>query len=89
MRGATVRIARLTPAEHDAGVIAISAGNHAAAVAVAAGLLGVHAVVVMPETAVRSKVEACRGYGAEVILAGCRHVRGVGGDGARSATSAA
>ena len=36
----------------------------------AAGLLGVHAVVVMPATAVRSKVEACRGYGAEVILEG-------------------
>ena len=70
VRGATLRIARLTPAEHEAGVIAISAGNHAAAVAVAAGLLGVHAVVVMPETAVRSKVDACRGYGAEVILAG-------------------
>jgi threonine dehydratase len=70
VRGATLRIARLSPAEHDAGVIAISAGNHAAAVAVAAALLGVHAVVVMPETAVRSKVDACRGYGAEVILAG-------------------
>jgi len=70
VRGATVRIAGLTPAEHDAGVIAISAGNHAAAVAVAAGLLGVHAVVVMPETAVRSKIDACRGYGAEVILEG-------------------
>ena len=70
VRGATVRIAGLTPAERDAGVIAISAGNHAAAVAVAAGLLGVHAVVVMPETAVRSKVAACGGYGAEVILAG-------------------
>ncbi len=70
VRGATVRIARLAPAERQAGVIAISAGNHAAAVAVAAGLLGVHAVVVMHETAVRSKVEACRGYGAEVILAG-------------------
>ena len=36
----------------------------------AAGLLGVHAVVVMPKTAVRSKVEACRAYGAEVILKG-------------------
>jgi threonine dehydratase len=70
VRGATFRIARLSQAEHAAGVIAISAGNHAAAVAVAAGLLGVHAVVVMPRTAVRSKVEACRGYGAEVILAG-------------------
>ncbi len=70
VRGATFRIARLSAAEHAAGVIAISAGNHAAAVAVAAGLLGVHAVVVMPETAVRSKVDACRGYGAEVILEG-------------------
>jgi threonine dehydratase len=70
VRGATVRIAGLTPAERAAGVIAISAGNHAAAVAVAAGLLGVHAVVVMPATAVRSKVDACRGYGAEVILEG-------------------
>jgi threonine dehydratase len=70
VRGATIRIARLSAAEHEAGVIAISAGNHGAAVAVAAGLLGVHAVVVMPATAVRSKVEACRGYGAEVILEG-------------------
>ncbi len=70
VRGATFRIARLSAAEHAAGVIAISAGNHAAAVAVAAGFLGVHAVVVMPVTAVRSKVEACRGYGAEVILEG-------------------
>lgn len=70
VRGATVRIAGLTPAERTAGVIAISAGNHAAATAVAAGLLGVHAVVVMPTTAVRSKVDACRGYGAEVILEG-------------------
>jgi threonine dehydratase len=69
-RGATFRIARLSDAERAAGVIAISAGNHAAAVAVAAGQLGVHAVVVMPSTAVRTKVEACRGYGADVILEG-------------------
>lgn len=70
VRGATVRIAGLSPTERAAGVIAISAGNHAQAVAVAAGLLGVHAVVVMPATAVRSKIDACRGYGAEVILEG-------------------
>jgi threonine dehydratase len=70
VRGATVRIAGLEPEERAAGVVAISAGNHGAAVAVAAGIVGVHAVVVMPETAVRSKVDACRGYGAEVILAG-------------------
>jgi threonine dehydratase len=70
VRGATFRISRLSALERGAGVIAISAGNHAAAVAVAAGLLDAHAVVVMPETAVRSKVDACRAYGAEVILAG-------------------
>ncbi len=70
VRGATFRIAGLSPAERAAGVIAISAGNHAAAVAVAAGSLGVRAVVVMPEAAVPSKVDACRGYGAEVILEG-------------------
>jgi threonine dehydratase len=70
VRGATVRIAGLTSQERAAGVIAISAGNHAQAVAVAAGLLDVHAVVVMPATAVRSKVDACRAYGAEVILHG-------------------
>ena len=70
VRGATVRLAGLDPGERAAGVIAISAGNHAAAVAVAAGLLGVHAVVVMPKAAVRSKVDACRAYGAEVILEG-------------------
>lgn len=70
VRGATVRLAGLDANERAAGVIAFSAGNHAAAVAVAARLLGVHAVVVMPTTAVRSKVEACRDYGAEVILAG-------------------
>jgi threonine dehydratase len=70
VRGATLRLALLDDAERAAGVIAISAGNHAAALAMAAGLAGVHAVVVMPAAAVRSKVEACRTYGAEVILHG-------------------
>ncbi len=70
VRGAILRLALLDGAEKAAGVIAISAGNHAAALAVAAGLAGIHAVVVMPVTAVRSKVEACRAYGAEVILRG-------------------
>jgi threonine dehydratase len=70
IRGATVRIARLSPEERAAGVVAISTGNHAAAVALAAGLLDVHAVVVMPVTAVGAKVEACRRLGAEVILEG-------------------
>ncbi len=70
VRGATLKIASLRPGERAAGVIAISAGNHAAAVAVAAGIVGVPATVVMPAAAVRSKVDACRGYGAEVILHG-------------------
>jgi len=70
VRGATLRLALLDAAEKAAGVIAISAGNHAAALAVAARLAGIHAVVVMPAAAVRSKVDACRAYGAEVILHG-------------------
>jgi threonine dehydratase len=70
VRGAILRLALLDAAEQAAGVIAISAGNHAIALAAAAKAAGVHAVGVMPETAVRSKVEACRGYGAEVILHG-------------------
>jgi threonine dehydratase len=70
VRGANLRLALLDAAEKAVGVIAISAGNHAAALAVAAGQAGIHAVVVMPVTAVRSKVEACQAYGAEVILHG-------------------
>jgi threonine dehydratase len=70
IRGATNKIGALTAAEREAGVITLSAGNHAQGVALAAHEAGVHAVVVMPAGAVRSKVEACRGYGAEVILFG-------------------
>jgi threonine dehydratase len=69
-RGATNRIHHLAPAARDAGVIAISAGNHAQAVAWAARAAGVRATAVMPLHAVRAKVEATRGYGAEVVLAG-------------------
>jgi threonine dehydratase len=71
-RGATVRLRHLTPQAAAAGVIAVSAGNHAQAVAWAARTAGVHATVVMPLGAVRSKVEACRAYGAEVVLFGER-----------------
>lgn len=52
------------------GVAAASAGNHAQGVAYAATALGLPSVIVMPETATISKVEATRGYGAEVILHG-------------------
>lgn len=72
-RGALNRIATLDPEAADRGIITISAGNHAQGVAYAAARLGVEAVVVMPETAVASKVEATRGYGAECVLHGDVH----------------
>jgi threonine dehydratase len=70
IRGALNKMAGLTDGERAAGVITLSAGNHAQGVALAAHEAGVHAVVMMPAGAVRSKVDACRGYGAEVILFG-------------------
>jgi threonine dehydratase len=70
IRGATNKMASLSEAQRAAGVIAFSTGNHAAGVALAAHEAGVHAVVMMPAGAVRSKADACRGYGAEVILEG-------------------
>src|SRR5579859_4896482 len=70
VRGAYARISRLTDAERARGVVAASAGNHAQGVAFAAGLLGCAATVVMPEGAALPKVEATRGYGAQVVLSG-------------------
>ena len=70
VRGAFFRIARLSDAERACGVVAASAGNHAQGVAFAAGLLGCEATVVMPEGAPLPKVEATRGYGAQVVLHG-------------------
>jgi threonine dehydratase len=70
VRGAYLRIARLTEAERARGVIAASAGNHAQGVALAAAALGAHATVVMPATAALPKVAATRSYGAEVVLHG-------------------
>ena len=72
VRGAYVRIARLSDAERARGVVAASAGNHAQGVAFAAGLLGCAATVVMPEGAALPKVAATRGYGAQVVLTGTR-----------------
>jgi threonine dehydratase len=66
----TWRVATLTPDQRTAGIITISAGNAGQAYAWAARALGVPAVVVMPAGAVRSKVDACLGYGAEVVLHG-------------------
>lgn len=69
-RGALNRLATLDAESRGRGVITISAGNHAQGVAYAAARLGVSAVVVMPASASRSKVEATRGYGAECVLHG-------------------
>jgi threonine dehydratase len=69
-RGAYLRIARLSDAERGRGVIAASAGNHSQGVAFAATLLGAKATVVMPEGAPLPKIEATKGYGADVVLHG-------------------
>jgi len=70
VRGALNKLASLSDAERARGVVTVSAGNHAQAMAWAAQSAGVHAVVVMPKTASPTKVEASRGYGAEVVLHG-------------------
>jgi threonine dehydratase len=68
VRGALNKMSSLTPEQKQRGVIAISAGNHAQAVAYAAALEGVDALVVMWEGASAQKIEATRGYGATVDL---------------------
>jgi threonine dehydratase len=70
VRGAYVRIARLSDEERSRGVVAASAGNHAQGVAYAASLTGTRATVVMPEAAPLPKVQATQGYGANVVLHG-------------------
>ena len=70
IRGAMNRIATLSAAEREAGVVTASAGNHAQGVALAADRAGVDATVVMPKFAPVSKVKATRGYGASVRLEG-------------------
>jgi threonine dehydratase len=67
-RGAYNRLSRLTEAERRAGVVAFSSGNHAQGVASAARIIGCPAVIVMPSDAPRIKVEATRGFGAEVVF---------------------
>ncbi len=69
-RGALAKLLSLTPAERARGVLAVSAGNHAQAVAYHARRLGVHAVIVMPRFTPHVKVERTRAHGAEVVLAG-------------------
>jgi threonine dehydratase len=69
-RGAFVKLSSLSAAERERGVIAMSSGNHAQAVAYHARRLGIKATIVMPETTPFVKVEATRAHGAEVVLEG-------------------
>lgn len=70
IRGAYLRMCRLSAEEKAAGVVAASAGNHAQGVALAAQLLGIRATVFMPEGAPIPKEKATRGYGADVRFHG-------------------
>ena len=69
-RGAVTKLESLTAEERQRGVIAMSAGNHAQAVAYHARRLGIPATIVMPESAPLVKAENTRAYGARVILFG-------------------
>ena len=70
VRGAFIKLTSLTAPERAAGVIAMSAGNHAQAVAYHAARLGIPATIVMPETTPFVKVESTRAHGAEIVLRG-------------------
>jgi threonine dehydratase len=67
-RGALNKVLSLTREEQERGLVTVSAGNHAQAVAWAAARVGAPCAVVMPADAPRSKLDAVRGYGAEIIL---------------------
>ena len=69
-RGAFNALSQLSPKQKKKGVISHSSGNHAQALALAAKLLEVKAVVVMPENASPVKVAATRGYGAKIVMCG-------------------
>src|SRR5919199_634484 len=66
-RGAYNRLASLSEAQRARGVVAFSSGNHAQGVALASRMLGISAVIVMPDDAPASKVAATEGYGAEIV----------------------
>jgi threonine dehydratase len=68
IRGAWHRLTDLSDAERARGVVGVSSGNHAQGVAWAAKRLGIAATIVMPVDAPRTKIEATRGYGANVVL---------------------
>jgi threonine dehydratase len=67
-RGAYNALSQVNPEQKRKGVITFSSGNHAQAVALSGKLLGISTVIIMPKDVPRVKLEATRGYGAEVIL---------------------
>ncbi|WP_370681501.1 threo-3-hydroxy-L-aspartate ammonia-lyase [Comamonas sp. GB3 AK4-5] len=67
-RGAFNALSRFTPEQRKGGALAFSSGNHAQAIALSAQILGMPATILMPQDAPVAKVEATRGYGAEVVL---------------------
>ncbi|HHH79320.1 MAG TPA: threonine/serine dehydratase [Thermoplasmatales archaeon] len=69
-RGVCNKLLQLTEEEKTKGVVAHSSGNHAQAVALASSILGIKSVIVMPENAPKVKVDATKGYGAEIIRCG-------------------
>jgi threonine dehydratase len=74
IRGAYNMVAQLTDDQRRRGVITYSSGNHGQALALAARQLGAPAVVVMPTTAPKNKIDGARSYGAEIILEGTTSV---------------
>lgn len=74
-RGVLTKLSHLDRAARERGVVTVSAGNHAQALAWGARAAGVRATVVMPEAASPAKVEASRGYGAEVVLHGTSSIQ--------------
>lgn len=70
IRGAYLRMSKLSAQERASGVVAASAGNHAQGVALAAQMLGIKATVFMPEGAPIPKVKATWGYGADIVFFG-------------------
>ncbi|MGE5328373.1 MAG: threonine ammonia-lyase [Deltaproteobacteria bacterium] len=70
IRGAYNKISSLSDEEKNKSIIAVSAGNHAQGVALAASIFGIKSTVVMPKSVPQYKIHAAKNYGAEVIIQG-------------------
>ncbi|NHI83424.1 MAG: pyridoxal-phosphate dependent enzyme [Candidatus Thorarchaeota archaeon] len=68
IRGALNKMSQLTSEQKEAGVVTASSGNHAQAVALAAQILGIHVIIVVPEQVSKAKLEKMREYSVEVVL---------------------